>query len=253
MTDAVDTSAEDVECLETSIATSTPSTTSQTSWTPTRDARHGGGRPRGGYGAGVPGVTSVLSVLGKGDALLGWAAKLASEGRSWREERDKSAELGTDIHAAILDGLVVGDERALEVASGRWGEVVGRAVYEYERWEKRYQPTIEIVEVPLVSQLHSFAGTLDMVARIDGALTLVDVKTSPRAYGSYAIQLAAYDLLWREHHGEGFARFMILRLPKDGRGRFKLYDWRDLGPARECFLLARQLYALTPHVERLTK
>lgn len=202
-------------------------------------------------------------MLSKGDGLLGWAAKLAREGKDWREERDKAAELGTFVHEMILDNLLCGgetrgdfvlaEEHIFDVAETRYGKLATHAIAEYLRWERQYRPVVEQVEVPLLSQVHRFGGCLDLPCEIDGVLTYVDIKTSPRAYGTYVMQAAAYDVLWRECYGRGFDRFMVLCLPKTGRGKYTLYDWRDLGPARETFFLARQLYELTPHVDRLVE
>jgi hypothetical protein len=252
----LDFSTEAMECA-TSISSdgSTSTTGLPTTWQPPRSAKHGGGRPRGGYGAGFPGVTSVLGMLSKGDALLGWAAKLAREGKDWEQERDKAAELGTAIHGYVLDELLCGapESAIFDAAEGEWGHAAVHAIAEYLRWERQYRPVVESVEVPLLSSVYRFGGCLDLPCVIDGVLTYVDIKTSPRAYGTYAMQAAAYDVLWRENFGRGFDRFMVLCLPKTGRGKYTLYDWRDLGPARETFFLARQLYELTPHVDRLVK
>ena len=60
-----------------------------------------------------------------------------------------------------------------------------------------------------------FGGQPDLLARIDGVLTLLDIKTSKAVWPEVWYQLAGYDLLLEEH-GHDCGAFQILRLGQDG-------------------------------------
>ncbi len=46
----------------------------------------------------VPGASTIAGIHKPVDPLMGWAAKLAREGKDWRKERDNSADAGTIAH-----------------------------------------------------------------------------------------------------------------------------------------------------------
>ena len=60
-------------------------------------------------------------------------------------------------------------------------------------FKRDMRPEVVLCETPLYHPLHRYAGTPDLVARIDGELVLVDWKGSINAV--CALQLAAYSLL----------------------------------------------------------
>jgi len=95
---------------------------------------------------------------------------------------------------------------------------------------------------------HEYAGTYDLLAEIDGELTVIDYKTSKDIYDNYWMQIAAY-LFASRHLRKLEGRELptqagIIRFPKDGAGfevelkdRDELWDhfWHG-------FLSARGLY-----------
>lgn len=160
-------------------------------------------------GSWVPGVTTLI---GKGlpkPALPYWAAKTVAEwvadhadladeinrmgGRGpaiaflkelpW-QKRDEAAIRGTDVHA-LAEQIVHGD--AVEVPEHLAGHVQG-----YVDWLDANSVEVILAERPCASRQWGYAGTFDLVARIDGLTWMLDLKTSSGIYGSYALQLAAY-------------------------------------------------------------
>ena len=160
-------------------------------------------------GAWVPGVTTLI---GKGlpkPALPYWAARTVAEwvadnpdltedlkrmgGRGpavaflkelpW-QKRDEAAIRGTDVHA-LAERLVHGDE--VEVPEHLAAHVQG-----YVDWLDATNVEPLLTERPCASRQWQYAGTFDLIARIDGLTWLLDVKTSSGVYGSMALQLAAY-------------------------------------------------------------
>lgn len=160
-------------------------------------------------GAWVPGVTTLI---GKGlpkPAIPYWAAKTVAEwvadnpdltedlkrlgGRGptvaflkelpW-QKRDEAAIRGTDVHT-LGEHLVHGDE--VDVPEHLAAHVQG-----YVEWLDMVGPEPILTERPVASRQWHYAGTFDLIARLDGAVWLLDLKTSSGVYGSTALQLAAY-------------------------------------------------------------
>ena len=160
-------------------------------------------------GAWVPGVTTLI---GKGlpkPALPYWSAKTVAEwvadnpdltedlkrmgGRGpavaylkelpWAK-RDEAAIRGTDVHA-LAERLVHGEEVAVP-------EHLAAHVQGYVDWLDKSGAEALLTERPVASRQWRYAGTFDLIARMDGKVWLLDVKTSSGVYGSTALQLTAY-------------------------------------------------------------
>lgn len=153
-------------------------------------------------------VTTIQSAMAK-PALVYWSARSVAEGvlaredewRAIREEqgdeatvrflkglpwdkRDKAADSGSAVHAAI-------DAELKGVAAPRWPKALLPFREQYERFKAAYRPEWVTSEATVYSR-KGHAGTLDWIARIGGRLLLGDVKTGERIYDEVALQLAAY-------------------------------------------------------------
>ena len=157
----------------------------------------------------VPGVTTLI---GKGlpkPAIPYWAAKTVAEwvadnpdltddlkrmgGRGpavaflkelpW-QKRDEAAIRGTDVHA-LAERIVHGEP--VDVPEHLAGHVSG-----YVDWLDSTGLEPLLTERPVASRQWRYAGTFDLIGKLDGRLWLLDVKTSSGVYGSTALQLTAY-------------------------------------------------------------
>jgi len=81
-------------------------------------------------------------------------------------------------------------------------------------FEKKHKLQWICTEKIVVNRPHLVAGRLDSLAFIDGALSLVDFKTSGQIDESYFLQTAGYTMCL-EDMGIKVDRRVILRLPKD--------------------------------------
>jgi len=71
-----------------------------------------------------------------------------------------------------------------------------------------------MVEQVVYSEKHRYAGTLDLLAEVNGVLTVVDWKTGKAVYSEAHLQNAAYRQAVREmKHGDP-KQGLIVRLPK---------------------------------------
>ena len=161
----------------------------------------------------VPGVTGIIGVLDK-PAIPKWAAGMVAEyvadnpdgvehlrsmGRGpmiaalknipW-EKRDTAGKRGNILHdyaeqIARGDDIDVDDEHV---------PVIEGAITFMEQW--RIEPLL--IEAPVASREHWYAGTLDLIARYRHPVTghegvaIFDWKSGKAIYPEYAMQLAAY-------------------------------------------------------------
>jgi hypothetical protein len=193
-----------------------------------------------------PSVTTILSAIGK-PALVNWAAKVEREmvieeaykmavatsgeklmpQESWKltlntrlgetkasqKELTKAGDIGTSVHHAIEQEL--NKRMGLPVkALPPLSEPAAMAYGHWLDWASSVDLEPLASEQVIWSHKFCFAGTLDLLARVNGRLAIIDWKTSKYIYSESHLQNAAYRAAIREMgHGnpeEGW----IVRLPK---------------------------------------
>jgi hypothetical protein len=218
----------------------------------------GGGRPatyRTKDGKRVPGVTTVLRYKDPA-RLIGWAYKMGKEGRDLQAERDKAGDVGKVVHGWI-ESEIHGRSLDLERTSLP-SDDLGRAIVAFEAfkiWRKNVNLVVVSTEQPLVSELHSFGGTYDAIAVVDGRPMLMDWKTGGGIYPETIAQLAAYRQLIRENVGNkrdlAPESAVCLRIGKEyGDFHEHRYTSEILDSGWRRFLGAKMMY---DEDERLTK
>jgi len=125
----------------------------------------------------------------------------------------KAAFEGSQVHNAI-EKLIKGEQI-------EWIDPQGNALYTLEVWKmilkfvdfwKTYHPTLIAVEYHLFSDEHEYAGTADLICKINNKLWLIDIKTSNSLHTSHELQLAAYAMAWNETHSEPIEQTGIMWL-----------------------------------------
>ena len=156
-----------------------------------------------------PSVTTVLNVIGKGEALKHWAAgevaKYAvNQKDNWlgldsaaaidllkREplrSLDRAASRGTDVHA-------IAETYARTGTMPTWAEAINGYVDALKRFFDEHQPQPVLIEQTVFNSEIGYAGSFDMVCKLEAygdALIMLDYKTSKAIYPDVAAQLAAY-------------------------------------------------------------
>lgn len=161
------------------------------------------------------------------------------------KKRDEAAELGTQAHKLIDYWLRYHDlqesEEVKDEESGRYSTIVhfekvyflGEDGQEYlidlskerpevqaacaafHHWWCSQELEMVATEQFLADLEFGVAGTVDCVVRAaDGALCILDWKTSSAVYETHLLQVAAYARLWSLCKGEMPARAYIVRLDK---------------------------------------
>ena len=192
----------------------------------------------------VPGVTTVIDVLSK-PALPRWAAKetatfAVANRKSWQDLDEQAAvdllkgapwrmsgsamSKGTEIHA-IAEKLLM-NEQVDFVPPDVQNSV--RGVAQIIDWLK---PEVIHMEASIWNMTKGYAGTTDLIAKIDGETWLLDWKSSKDVYPDMGLQLAAYG------HGEVILKpdgteipvpkidkFAVAHVPKEGKASIVMID-----------------------------
>jgi hypothetical protein len=156
---------------------------------------------RNAAGTQLPGATTIVSCIGnegKTNGLMYWAAGLAKQGIDHGKYRDGLATVGTCAHVLIqadLQGFLpeLSDFAPSEVLLAR------RALNRYQQWRAQKDIKVLGVEMPLVSELFQYGGTLDLYVELDGRPGLIDIKTAKAIYDTHWAQVAGYRQLLREN------------------------------------------------------
>jgi hypothetical protein len=164
----------------------------------------------------VPGVTTVTGVLAKPN-LYNWYNDLGLQGIVGSTYVDALALIGTIGHEMICchNRGVPFDPKDYPK------DLIDKAencFLSYLTWEKQHKVEPILCEAPLVSDKYRYGGTVDMFARIDGVLTIVDYKTGKAIYPEHLYQVAAYRVLLEEHGyiGEAVRVLQIGRAENEG-------------------------------------
>ncbi len=202
----------------------------------------------------IPSVTTIIGGnLGwnKG-ALIGWSRKMALQGIDPNKERDEAADVGTLAHALIEEYItekaphleVVPVDRDLYAPANL--EMATNAFDAFVEWEEQYKVDLTNPVVQAESRLHSewfqYGGTLDLIAPMDGVLSLIDFKSTNDLYVEHRIQLAAYEWLYEENFGEAVPTH-LLQVSKDAAD-FHHHSFADLSGEMEAFRILVRLHQL---------
>ena len=223
--------------------------------TPT--AKAGAGRPKLGYhlkdGSRVPSVTTIISRFKDSGGLIHWAWDLGTQGKDYREERDRAADAGSAAHAAVeasihgkeWDWDTVADPETRTKAKSSFGA--------FQEWRQQTNLQITQTEMPLTSETYRFGGTFDAIL-VQQQRSIGDWKTSNAIYGDYLIQIAAYGKLWQENFPDDPIKggFHLLRFDKT-YGDFSHRWWAELDKAWEAFLHLRALYEIEKELKARAK
>lgn len=168
--------------------------------------------PNGGL---VPSVTNVIGILDK-PALPRWSAKMVAEtayrmrhalpemeeseavdllkASPWNKSK-RAADRGTDIHGYLEARLNNWEPEELSDEAEQYRAAA-------DDWLGQ---DIEVIATEQTMFHPGYAGTCDLVARIDGVLTVADFKTGKAIYDEAALQLAALFGCHHDQHGEPLA------------------------------------------------
>lgn len=159
-------------------------------------------------GAEIPSVTQVMEMLSQHEYSSVNEATLM-----------RAANRGTKVHNAIENYLKYGLDDCPEELRGYMDGFL-------EWWGER-NPTLIGSEVRIYHPIFRYAGTIDLIAEIDGKVNLVDFKTTYKLIDKNCrVQLEAYAQALQAH-GVKVEEKHILHLGKDGKWKAPEYEAKD--------------------------
>jgi hypothetical protein len=212
------------------------------------------GRPNYAKALGRKTLASVTGIIGSNnawskDALMHWANRIGIEhGIHHRQFTDDAARIGTMGHA-MVEAHVLGKE--IPTFPQDIPDQVFQATESYRNfldWFTALDFHLIVAEYPLVSEFLLVGGTIDIMALINGEITLLDLKTSNGVYDDHRAQVAAYKLMWDSKFPQypiskvqilqiaksegGFAHYQLSNLELE-RGLLNFCLWRILDVSRQ--------------------
>jgi hypothetical protein len=188
----------------------------------------------------IPSVTGMTKMIdhGKSDMLMGWAVKMCVEHlrahlqagvvldeiqivklltaakKAHREFKEEAGAIGTLVHGFVEAHIkkILGERKKDPKKPVHPGALNG--VNAFLHWEANNKVEYVFSERKLVSIQHWFAGTLDILAVVNGKLTIVDLKTSSGVRDEYFIQTAGYNLALGEEFKEPAESRVIVHVNK---------------------------------------
>jgi hypothetical protein len=213
-----------------------------------------------------PSVTGIIRVLSKADVLIPWAlgemisrvkvtlkdvttltpelvfAVLDASKNAHNERKQQAGDIGTYVHN-FLEGELK-SRAGLQPTPAlptdmpeEYRDPVTNAIGAGIRFFDQHKIKLVQAECPRWSATHGFIGTGDLIAEVDGELTVVDYKTSKRLYDTVFLQLAAYQAAYEEEFpGQRITRRLAINVGKDGKLVTEDRDNATLERDFRCFL-----------------
>jgi len=172
-------------------------------------------------------VTSILNYFPKNNFFHSW---LKDVGHSSEAIMNKAGIEGTQVHNAVEDYL-----KGKEI---QWIDKYGNAIYQLDVWKmilkfanfwEMNKPQLIATEYHLFSDQYEYAGTADLIVKMNDELWLLDIKTSNALHTVNNLQLAAYANAWNETHNEKITRTGILWLKANNKKEAKPGDFQGKG------------------------
>ena len=129
-----------------------------------------------------PRVTSIVSIKAK-PALYKFYADQGSFSMA-ESIKSKSADEGTLIHETV-EAILAGKTTAIPHS-------IMPAISAFLEFKKKNEIIPMKIEERVVSKNHWYAGTVDVIGKLNGQLGVLDIKTSYSIYRDYGLQTAAY-------------------------------------------------------------
>jgi len=173
-------------------------------------------------------VTTVLDDYPKGPAFLQWIKDVGNQAKMIAE---RAADSGKKVHNNI-ELLESGFE--IEWDDKKFNEQEWLGLCRFIDFYKNYKPEIIAKEFTVYSDEYKFAGTLDLVCKINGETWLIDHKFTNAIYATNFLQLAAYRNAWEESGGEKIDKMGILHLKaktrKEAKDKIQGNGWKLIEP-----------------------
>lgn len=124
-----------------------------------------------------PKVTTICSTIAK-PGLLRYYANQENFAAA-QENLTRASDWGKDLHEIM--------ERILKGEKIKISPVISPSISALEDWRRRYTVSVLDTEKRVMSKDHFYAGTLDVLAEINGKLGILDLKTSTGIWDEHSL------------------------------------------------------------------
>jgi len=149
-----------------------------------------------------PRVTSICGIISK-PGLENWFASHGSV-YAMKKKRKELTDWGNLIHETV--------EKILLGKMPEIGPEISPSINAFLDWMKTHKIDIDGVEQRIISKEHTYSGTLDVVAKIDNKVGVLDIKTSKKIWDTHFIQTAAYFQAYNEASPDKVETHWVLRI-----------------------------------------
>ena len=166
-----------------------------------------------------PSVTTILQYMPKNKFFESW---LKDVGHNADLIMKRAGKQGTQVHEAC-EKLIKGEEVSWmdDFGNARYSQIVWEMILKFYDFWSNYKPELISCEEFTWSDEFKYAGTADIVCKINEETWLLDIKTSNSIHKSYDLQLAAYAKALEETKGIKIDRVGIVWLKAYSRGPAK--------------------------------
>lgn len=192
----------------------------------------------------VPGVTTITGELGwSKETLCRWNNKMGLKEIDTKLYVDDKAAIGTLAHLIITNKLQ-GIKTSLDDYSKNQITSAKNSVKSFDAWAKDKKIEPILVEMPMVSDIMNYGGTMDIYAEIDGYLELLDLKTGSGIYDEHLIQVGGGYLTILQEHGYWPKKVRILNIPRAKSEKFAEHEIENITICQEIFANCLKNYQL---------
>jgi|TARA_B110000879_G_scaffold3554_1_gene4795 hypothetical protein len=203
-----------------------------------------------GEGVFYPSVTTILQYMPKNKFFENW---LKDVGHNSNLIMRKAGKEGTQVHEAA-EKLVLGEEISWmdDYGNAKYSQLVWEMILKFADFWNTHKPELISAEDFVWSDEHKYAGTADLVVKMNDEIWLLDIKTSNSVHKSFDLQLAAYAKGLDEAKGIKVQRTGIIWLKASSRGPSKQKNviqgkgWKllQIDEVEENFELFKMIYKL---------
>ena len=104
-----------------------------------------------------------------------------------------------------------------DYGNAKYSQIVWEMILKFYDFWSKHKPELISTEEFVFSDEHKYAGTADLLVKMDGETWLLDLKTSNNLHRSYNLQLAAYAKAIEETKGIKIHRTGIIWLKANTR------------------------------------
>jgi len=206
-----------------------------------------------------PSVTTILQYMPKNKFFESW---LKDVGHNADLIMRRAGKQGTQVHEAC-EKLILGEEVSWmdDYGNARYSQIVWEMILKFYEFWNTHKPELISSEEFVWSDKHRYAGTADIVCKLNNEVWLLDIKTSNSIHKSYDLQLASYAKALEESKGIKIDRTGIVWLKAHSRGPakngktiqgkgWKVLEIDEIDKNFELFEMIYKLYSLeNPTVE----